>query len=195
MKIDIFSLYNLLMKDGVIVSHFGPIMQEGIEGIAVSLKERLIAEDVPTSVLMSIFSIFIEQVQNILNYSAERKFIVNQESNSLIEVPTGIFILGSTNRDYFAQCGNKMKTSQVDQIIKCIKHINSLTKSELKDYYRQQRRAENENPESKGGGLGFIEIARRATAPLEYDFIKMDDEYSFFALLATLKISKEAKDV
>ena len=41
----------------------------------------------------------------------------------------------------------------------------------------------SETPEgSKGAGVGFIEIARRSSKPIRFDFIDVDDRFSFFAL-------------
>jgi hypothetical protein len=41
-------------------------------------------------------------------------------------------------------------------------------------------------PESKGAGLGFIEMARKVSLPIEYEFVPMEDDYSFFCLKATI---------
>ena len=48
-----------------------------------------------------------------------------------------------------------------------------------------QLRAEPEEG-SKGAGLGFMEIARRASKPIEFDFTEIDANYVFFALKATI---------
>ena len=39
---------------------------------------------------------------------------------------------------------------------------------------------------SKGASIGFIEIARRASKPIEFDFIETDDRFAFFALEAEI---------
>ena len=40
-----------------------------------------------------------------------------------------------------------------------------------------------ETPEgSKGAGVGLIEIARRSSRPIEFDFTDVDSRFSFFAL-------------
>ncbi len=44
-----------------------------------------------------------------------------------------------------------------------------MSKDELKALYKEQLRAEPEEG-SKGAGLGFMEIARRASKPIEFDF-------------------------
>ena len=60
-----------------------------------------------------------------------------------------------------------------------------MSKDELKALYKEQLRAEPEVG-SKGAGLGFTEIARRASKPLEFDFIDLDNNRAFFALKATI---------
>ena len=50
---------------------------------------------------------------------------------------------------------------------------------------KEQLRAEPEEG-SKGAGLGFMEIARRASKPLEFDFTEIDANHAFFALKATI---------
>ena len=59
-----------------------------------------------------------------------------------------------------------------------------MSKDELKALYKEQLRAEPEDG-SKGAGLGFMEIARRASKPIEFDFTDLGD-YAFFALKATI---------
>jgi hypothetical protein len=37
-------------------------------------------------------------------------------------------------------------------------------------------------PDSMGAGVGLIEMARKASRPLEYSVEKIDDKFSFFEL-------------
>ncbi|MDF2816038.1 MAG: hypothetical protein K0Q81_2238, partial [Paenibacillus sp.] len=39
-------------------------------------------------------------------------------------------------------------------------------------------------PDHVGAGLGLIDMARKATVPLEYSIIAQDDSLSFFTLKA-----------
>jgi hypothetical protein len=63
--------------------------------------------------------------------------------------------------------------------------IREMSKDELKALYKEQLRADPEEG-SKGAGLGFMEIARRASKPLEFDFTEIDANFVFFALKATI---------
>ena len=59
-----------------------------------------------------------------------------------------------------------------------------MDRSELKAFYKQQLRAGRGR--QQGGGVGFIEIARRASRPIEFDFMEVDPDFSFFALKASV---------
>ncbi len=63
-----------------------------------------------------------------------------------------------------------------------IDHLNSLDKKELRKFHRERLHAENDNPESKGAGLGLIEIARRATAPITYNFEPINEDLVYFTM-------------
>jgi hypothetical protein len=47
--------------------------------------------------------------------------------------------------------------------------------------------SDNDNPESKGAGIGLIEIARRAYGPIEYDFKPYGEGRQYFTMYATVR--------
>jgi hypothetical protein len=65
--------------------------------------------------------------------------------------------------------------------------VNSLTKEELKDYYKKVLN-NGEMSLKGGGGLGMIDIARKTGEKLEYNFLEIDDKVSFFTLI--IKVSQ-----
>jgi len=67
-----------------------------------------------------------------------------------------------------------------------IDFLNTLDKKELRQFYKEQMKAENDNPESKGAGLGLTEIARRATSKIEYEFIPYGEGLSYFTMYVTV---------
>ena len=68
-----------------------------------------------------------------------------------------------------------------------ITHINTLSKDELKAYYKRMLK-ESKISKEGGAGLGFIDIARKTQNALSFDFHPIDGDYSFFIMSA--KISK-----
>ena len=67
-----------------------------------------------------------------------------------------------------------------------IEIVNSMNKDQLKEYYQQQLR--KDRPEnSKGAGVGLIDIARKTDYPLNYNFIPIDEKYSFYTMTILFK--------
>jgi hypothetical protein len=80
----------------------------------------------------------------------------------------------------------------VDFVKRKIEHLNSLDKTELREYHKEALRGDNDNPESKGAGLGLIEIARRVSGPIGYRFEPVDEELSYFTMY--VEIAQEVKE-
>ena len=74
-----------------------------------------------------------------------------------------------------------IENDKVERLRKKLTKLQKMDKEELKQYYREQRKKEPE-AESKGAGLGFIEMAKRASRPIEFEFEQIDAKRSFFSL-------------
>ena len=176
--------YKMIHDNNISIIYNGPIWSGGVEQLGQTLRTRLEIEDLPLSISQAVFSIFVEQMQNMLHYSADKELFCKEGSNEEFQISTGVFILGIKDKKYFVQCGNKILNDHVAPIRDQIDRLNTMDKVELRKYYKERMRAENDNPESKGAGIGLIEIARRASSKMEYDFTPMGDGYSFFTLYA-----------
>jgi hypothetical protein len=178
MELSLYNLYNDLKAKKILFCYSGPIDQAGIEGVGSTLRKNLQIEEASNATTISVFSIFVEQVQNILNYSAEK--LGKSEYDD--ELKIGIFVIGhEEDGNYFIYCGNRVYNNDISILSNNIDLIKDLNKDELKALYRERRRMEPA-PGSKGAGLGLIEMARKAVKPLEYSFETIDDVFSFFSI-------------
>jgi len=175
----LYSYKNALDKEGIIFTFCGPISHEIVEGVGLTLKSQMEEEAISRTKAMKVFSVFIEQVQNVINYSQER-------SKPFSDMGMGIIVVGKHNDKYFIVGGNKIQTSKVMQLNKNLQELIAMDKDELKAFYKAKRKT-NSNEESKGAGIGFIEMARKASEPLKYEFEKLDDEFSFFSIEANIE--------
>jgi hypothetical protein len=181
MIFDMFKYDEMLRSHNVNVMYSGPMWEEGIKGIADVVENRLAVEDISANAAKAVFSVFVEQVTNMLMYSAER-VEYNFPDRASVEVSSGSLVLGSRGSLYFVQTGNTVGNDSVELIRGRLDFLNSLDKKELRRFHREQLNADNVNPESKGAGLGFIEIARRASAPIVYKFEPNGEGTSFFTM-------------
>jgi hypothetical protein len=185
MRLNILEYGKLLAEHNINMIYSGPLWAEGIDGMAEFLQKRLDMDEMPLSESQAVFSVFVEQMNNMLMYSAEKEKHERPETRSA-ETSSGIFVLGSHDKSYYVQTGNVIKDSSVGLLKERIDFLNKLDKKELRQFYKEQIKAENDNPESWGAGLGLTEIARRATSKIEYEFIPYGDGLSYFTMYVTV---------
>ena len=179
--------YGKMLEDNKIsVIYSGPICSNGIDGIAEMLLKRLEFDELPLNASQAVFSIFVEQMNNMLMYSAEKEF-KNYCENSREELSKGIFILGIHDTAYFIQTGNVVSNNSAEILKTRIDYLNTLDKKELRQYYKRQLNTENDNLESRGAGIGLIEIARRASGPIRYTLEPHENDLQYFTMYITVQ--------
>jgi hypothetical protein len=175
----------MLSDNNIHVVYSGPIWASGVDGMAEMLTKRLEFDDLPLSASQSVFSIFVEQVNNMMMYSAEKE-TKNDSEGHLQEISKGTIILGTQDNTYFVQSGNVVSNNNARILKSRIDYLNTLNKKELRQYHKERIKSENDNPESKGAGIGLIEIARRSSFPIEYEFEAYNDELQYFSMYITI---------
>ena len=185
MKFNIMEYGKLMAEHNISMIYSGPLWAEGIDGMAEFLQKKLNKDDMPLSESQAVFSVFVEQMNNMLMYSAEKEKHEMPETGRA-EASSGIFVLGNCEKSYYVQTGNVIKNSSIEILKERIDHLNTLDKKELRQLYRDQMKSENDNPESKGAGLGLTEIARRATSKIEYEFSPCGEGLSYFTMYVTV---------
>ena len=185
MKLNLYQYNQMLMDNHISVIYSGPIWTGGIDGMAEMLQRRLDFDDISFNASQCVFSVFVEQMNNMLMYSAEKEYF-ERSDNSYTAVSKGLFVLGIRDKTYFIQTGNVVTDSSAEFLKNRIDHLNTLDKKEMRQYFKERAKADNDNPESKGAGLGLIEIARRATSRIEYEFTPYGDGLSYFSMHVTI---------
>lgn len=183
---NMMEFYQMIRDNNISMIYNGPIWGEGVEGIGQTLRKRLEIDELPLVTSQSVFSVFVEQMYNILNYSADKELWSSENTGKEFQMATGIFIMGVKDKTYFIQCGNKIKNEEMNLVKGRIDKLNTLDKINLRKFYKERMKAENDNPGSNGAGIGLIEIARRASSKIEYDFTSMGEGYSFFTMYVTV---------
>ncbi len=162
----------------------GPMSQDLMVEIGAILKTKMKLEGASFSTILKVFSILVELNQNIIHYSAEK---VTDPPNSKAEVSAGcgIIAIGKDEDRYIILSGNMVRNGDKKRLEHKLKQLNDLNDEDLKKLYLERRKLEPEK-DSKGAGLGFIEVARKTSQPLEYDLSNIDEQNSFFSLKAII---------
>lgn len=169
---------NTLEKEGILFSFSGTISQSILSSIAETLEKELYSTGIPFSLMQNIFAVFTEQMQNIMSYSYEHSHL----GNNAFESP-GICVVGydQAKEHFFVSSANVMHPDTEPQLRIKLDKIISMNKSELREYYKVLRRSGKEK-HSRGAGLGFLEMAKKSTLPIEYSISQLDKERSFFEI-------------
>jgi hypothetical protein len=181
---ELFDIRAVLRKQGIIFAYSGYVTEAVLSGVGEAIKQRLVIDDADTKTLYSVFGVFVEQMQNMIRYSAE-KVPDSAAESPLIEMRYGILTIGREDDTYVVHAGNLVARSDVERLRERLSNIRGMNKEELRALRKERLRSGPEEG-SKGAGLGLMEIARRASKPIEFDFTEVDDKYDFFTLTASV---------
>jgi hypothetical protein len=122
--------------------------------------------------------------QNIHHYSAEKIYSEKDQK----DIGIGIIAISESDDHHVVSSGNYISSKEVENLVSRSEFINTLSDDELKEYYREQRRAP-QRKDKPGANLGFIDMVRKSGNPIDVMIKKYNDELSFFIL--TVKINKK----
>ncbi len=177
-----YQIREALQEQGIIFCYSGYMTEAILASIGHAVKQKMVLEETDTKTARSVFSIFVEQVQNVIRYSAERE-PEEAEAQASSVLSYGLLAVGRESDAYFVTCSNKVQNDDVEQLNAQLAAIREMDQKELKQAYK--RILKGDVPAgSKGAGAGFVDIAKKASRPIEFDFLPLDDEHTFFSLKA-----------
>ncbi len=179
-QIDLYDLKQMVNKHGVLISFAGPFSHGIIEELGMAVTKYLETQALSKATLMDVFSVFIEQAQNVRNYAVNQK----AEGATDLDFNSGIVTIGRSGPHHVVCSGNFLKKCDVEKLICRLDQLHSLDKIGLKALYKQQMHLKREP--GQGGGLGLIAMSRKSALPLEYEVRELNEKYCFFSLYATV---------
>jgi hypothetical protein len=82
-------------------------------------------------------------------------------------------------------CGNRIQREESLKLNETLEQLQRADKDTIRQLYREGMSKSNEH-EGPGAGLGLLEIARRATHPISFAFMDVDEEHVDFFLAARI---------
>ncbi len=188
--LNIYDLYKKMESNKILLSFKGAITSELLTSILQIVETRMEELEDPAKERKKVFNVLVEILQNLYHHIDD--FDVQGTPEELNNIKSSIFMISRMPNEYQIVTGNYLLSENVHKLQSRIDHVNSLDKDELKRFYKETLN-NGEISVKGGGGLGFIDIARKSGQKLEYNFIKTDDKYSFFTLI--VKVEKINKDI
>lgn len=162
---NLYELKQNLGEAGALITFSGSFSHGIIEELGTAIRAYLESQTVRKSAMMDVFSVYIEAAQNVRNYAGS--------------ATEGVLVIAKRAERYEVHSGNVIDSEHVRELTERLERLAELDKVALKALYKEQLRQERP---SAGAGLGLIEMARRASQPLSWEFRPLADGRSFFSL-------------
>lgn len=159
--------WDVARKRHIIFFYVGYFSQHVVAAIAETIQARLDTSAAAGQTRRRIFSSFVEMSQNIMHYSADS---LTPDEEMTKQIRRGSFCIGMKDDSFFLLCANPVSNHNVARIRARLEPLHSMTLEQIKLAYKKALR-EDTPADSKGAGLGFLTMARDASAPLEFEFV------------------------
>jgi len=173
-KSHLFEVYEDLDKRNVVLSFKGDLTSDLLTSILHVIEQKLDRYNEPTPVKRKVFNVLVECLQNLYLHS-------NIEEQEIKDKPSVIVMVAKSDNGYNILTGNVIPKESVKLLSERLTEINKLSKEELKKLYLETL-TDGKRSAKGGGGLGFLEIARKSKQKLEFGFVPNNDKTSFFSL-------------
>ncbi|NMM44848.1 hypothetical protein HH303_10200 [Rhodospirillaceae bacterium KN72] len=178
---DVKALRDILERSHIILSFNGPLTQSVIEELGDAIRRHLEGDSQQSRHNADLFSVYIELTQNIRNYAAQRA----QDAEDTRRLNSGTVLVALEGDSYAIHSGNLIHRDDAAALSARLDDILALDRPGLKAAYKERLKNPIEDG-AMGAGLGFLQIARTSSRPIEYDLSDADGDYVFFSLTVHL---------
>ena len=178
-------LQNLLEKFGVpasaeeLVTLNAPFDWSNTADAILELETKIDGLEITKKAKKYIAKIVTESLDNVCRHAS-----FNVEST-----PVSSFTSYLADANLYVLTRNLIPSTIENQLISTIENLNLSSKEDLDEQFRHQLKHGKLSDEGNAG-LGLLEIARKTTDKIRYDFEEKDDSTAYFTLFVTVN-SKE----
>ena len=174
----IYEQYKDLKIKDIILVFEGQITHQVMKALTGLAEEQL--DDVEDDkVLRRVYHVMVESLQNINRHAEAYEYRGHPYPGK------GLVLVAKNKERIQVSTGNIIENGHSEEISLFLAKLNNLNKDDLDDLYKKQLREGVDSPKG-GAGLGFIDIRRKTGNYLNYSFIKIDKETSFFIFTSTI---------
>ncbi|WP_262708098.1 SiaB family protein kinase [Brumimicrobium glaciale] len=180
----IFDLYKTMERNHAMLSFKGLVTADLLDSVLRITESKLDHIEKSTKRRKKVYNILVECLQNLYHHNES---VIKHGDNSKEIMSNSSILCISNPEDYYEiKTGNYISKEKAEDLELKIKNINKLDKEELRELYKSV--LSKGQFSSKGtAGLGLIDIARKSGNKLEYSFMPIDKNYSFFCLNVKIK--------
>jgi len=170
-----------MMAENDILSVWSGHLTSDIEKQVLSFTEtRMNEEDLALAAQRKIFNVMVECLQNISKYNP------GPEIERELGLPVAMMVMEGNGVKITT--GNIISNSSIPRLRTKLETVNSYDSKGLKELYRITLSGDRLNAEQTGI-LGLIDIARKSRNKLDYDFDRVNEDYSYYSLSVLVDIN------
>lgn len=175
-EFNFFEYHSQISQENVVLSYKGPITDVLLSEFSKDIRTKL-SKDAKTG--KKVFSIFMELAQNVFYYSREINLFGKRDK-------VGTLVIVQEKEYYRLITGNLVNKTDVDRLVDKCEIINSLDRDELREYKRQLRN-DPRGEESRGAGIGLVQVALTSGNKLEVKIKELPNDFAFYAIFVDVK--------
>ncbi|GAB4342508.1 MAG: SiaB family protein kinase [Flammeovirgaceae bacterium] len=173
-----YHYYNELRNKDILISYKGAMSSAIITEVCKEI-ESFWGEN--NLLGKKIYNIFVELAQNISYYSVEKDVVGNEI------IGKGYCIIEQQDDSVHLIACNVVENETIKILDEKCKLINSLDRPSLRKLKFNQREFPNNEKNSRGAGVGLIQVALIAENNINSLFLEIDKDYSLFRLSVNIQ--------
>jgi len=177
---NIKDLHDILNREQISLNYSGIFNQDNLINLLGIIEKQMVGTLITRN---KTFNVMVEMLQNLVKHADQ--YWINEVLGK-----HGIFFIIENEDEFILTTGNYIKKEKTIDLSNHLFHVNSLDTKGLNDFYnRNLMNTEREN-KRLGAGLGIIDMRLKSLEKLDYNFEKVDDNFSFFTLRIHIKKSE-----
>jgi hypothetical protein len=163
-----------MMKERLMFAYRGVVTNENSIPLLMLLEKEMENSEFGFVGRKRLFMFVLESLQNVSRHASGDQY-----------ADMSLVIYSKTDNGYTVTTGNVLPASGSKTLRDKLEQINSLDAKEIREIYRQMLSA-SEFSNKGGAGLGLIEMAKNTGNKLDFDFVSLNKNYSYFILSKTV---------
>jgi hypothetical protein len=175
----VYEFYKTMKAHEISLVYEGEITHQITKAFTSLAESNMAKEEESGTVQRKVFHVMVECLQNISKHADDFA------DNDFLYSGRGIFMVSKGESEYSVTTGNAVDNGKIQDMTEMLEKINALDKDELNELYKKQIK-EGRLSEKGGAGLGFIDIKRKTGRALDYHFLPINENISFFLLTSSI---------
>jgi hypothetical protein len=163
-----------MKKERLMFVYRGVVTNENSVSLLMLLEKEMESSDFNFVARKRLFMFVLESLQNVSRHSKVQE-----------HADMSLVVYSKTDTGYTVTTGNVIADESTADLKGRLEEINHIDSKDIRNVYRKMLNA-SELSKKGGAGLGLIEMAKKTGNRLDFDFIRLDENYSYFVLSKTV---------